>query len=49
MSIFEYHDEPFSASFHLDKKVDYKVVGQRLKKLKTLVNKIYKNKQEARK
>jgi hypothetical protein len=25
------------------------VVGQRLKKLKTLVNKIYKNKQEARK
>ncbi|NUJ97863.1 MiaB/RimO family radical SAM methylthiotransferase [Candidatus Gracilibacteria bacterium] len=49
MSVFEYHDEPLSASFHLDKKVPYKIAGQRLKQLKKVINEVYTNNFEARK
>ncbi len=49
VSVFWYHDEPLAQSSKLENKVDAKTINKRVKKLKSVLNKIYDKKDEARK
>jgi tRNA A37 methylthiotransferase MiaB len=49
VSVFGYHDEELASSSKLDNKVPQKIIKERVKKLKNVLNEIYKAKDEARK
>lgn len=40
IALFEYHDEPLAASFHLSDKVSDKVIRSRFRSLRSLVNQL---------
>jgi tRNA A37 methylthiotransferase MiaB len=48
VSVFGYHDEELATSSKLDNKVSEKIIRERAKKLKNILNEIYKAKDEKR-
>lgn len=49
IALFEYHDEPFTDSFKLDNKIDYKTIHKRFEIIKKIIDKKLKDKQSNRK
>jgi ribosomal protein S12 methylthiotransferase len=47
VSVFGYHDEPLAESSKLDEKVENKVIIERVKRLKKVLNEIYDKKAKA--
>jgi tRNA A37 methylthiotransferase MiaB len=45
VSVFGYHDEPFAKSSKLDEKVPNKIILERVKRLKKILNEIYRKKE----
>ncbi len=48
IALFEYHDEPFTKSFKLKDKIDYKTIHQRFQKIKKIVDQKLDEKQRSR-
>jgi tRNA A37 methylthiotransferase MiaB len=49
VSVFGYHDEILATSSKLDNKVSEKIIRERVKKLKEVLNEIYKTKDKRQK
>jgi tRNA A37 methylthiotransferase MiaB len=47
ISIFGYHDEPLASSSKLDNKIPEKTIIERVKKIRKILDEIYKIKEES--